>query len=156
MVANAKAAQRWKKKKLWKVGALLFLEILSYLTEQQHKYLVGQIFFFFLFTVQPWHTQTGYYSIFTVWLQCPLLPLRRYCRLESFASSFFNQYPLKYNFSFCPLCGTLVWVLAHSPNCAPMIFETCCSCQVGYPHDVRSTLAFSALFLLFFFPLGLM
>lgn len=47
--------------------------------------------------MQPWQTQTGYYSIFTVWLQCHLLPLRRYCRLESFAGSFY-QYPLEYNF----------------------------------------------------------
>lgn len=44
---------------------------------------------FFPCTVQPWHTQTGYYSIFTVWLQCPLLPLHSYCRLESFTGSFF-------------------------------------------------------------------
>lgn len=45
---------------------------------------------FFLDAVQPWHTQTGYYSIFTVWLQCPLLLLRRYCRLRSFQDFFLS------------------------------------------------------------------
>lgn len=98
---------------------------------------------FFPCTVQPWHTQTGYYSIFTVWLQCPLLPLHSYCRLESFTGSFFYQYPIEYNFSFCPLCGTLVWVLAHCPKCTLMIFEICNSCQVKYPHKVTSRLDLS-------------
>lgn len=80
---------------------------------------------FFPCTVQPWHTQTGYYSIFTVWLQCPLLPLGRYCRLESFLQVLFYQYPLEYNFNFSPPRGTLVWVWAHSPKCALIITEIC-------------------------------
>lgn len=60
--------------------------------------------FFFLHTVQPLHTQTGYYSIFTVWLQCPLLLLRRCCRLEFvfFCRIFFYQYQLEYSFKASP------------------------------------------------------
>lgn len=78
-----------------------------------------------------------YYSIFTVWLQCPLLPLRIYCRLESFAGSFY-QYPLEYNFK---ASLSSVWYAGVGVGSQP---EMCSDdlwilqlCQVKYPHDVR-------------------
>lgn len=104
-----------------------YFRILSCSGEEHCSILSGKLYcrLFFPCTVQPWHTQTGYYSIFTVWLQCPLLPLGRYCRLESFLQVLFYQYPLEYNFNFSPPCGTLVWVWAHSPKCALIITEIC-------------------------------
>lgn len=104
-----------------------YFRILSCSGEEYCSILSGKLYcrLFFPCTVQPWHTQTGYYSIFTVWLQCPLLPLGRYCRLESFLQVLFYQYPLEYNFNFSPPRGTLVWVWAHSPKCALIIPEIC-------------------------------
>ena len=62
-----------------------------------------------------------------------------YCRLESFAFSFFFFKSISSRTQLqSPLCGMLVWVLAHSPNCALMVFEFCNSVRPYFLHDVRS------------------
>lgn len=104
------------------------------LIPQQKSYdssiLCGQLLCFSLLYCAALAYSTGhyyyYYSIFTVWLQCPLLKLGRYCRLESFF--FLDQYPLEYNFNFSPPRGTLLWVWPADPSRA-LIFDISCNRQ---------------------------
>lgn len=63
------------------LGEFLFRTFQFYLREQN---FVEKIIPFFFVNCAALAYRTGYYSIFTVWLQCPLLLLGRYCRLKSF------------------------------------------------------------------------
>lgn len=75
-----------------------------------------------------------------MWLQCPLLPLRRYCRLESFAGSFY-QYPLEYNFkaSLSSVWYAGVGVGSQPTTCSDDLWVFYNSVRSNNSRDRRST-----------------